>query len=58
MPTYTYRCPSCGAMEKEIRAIEKRDEPKKCTHCGAETRRLIGELGGIHVVDGTRTGYA
>jgi len=58
MPKYEFKCLACGTTGEETRAVEKRDAPAKCPKCGGPMHRVFGGIGGIHVVDGTRGGYA
>lgn len=34
MPTYQFRCPSCGADFEEKRGFARSDEPADCPVCG------------------------
>ena len=47
MPTYDYKCDSCGHVFEAFHSMK--DEPlKKCPECGKETlRRLIGAGAGL-----------
>jgi len=45
VPTYEYKCPSCGEFEKEQRMSAP--PLKKCPHCGKPVTRLIGGSGGF-----------
>lgn len=46
MPTYEYKCDSCGHRFDAFQSIK--DEPlKECVKCGREVRRLIGSGAGI-----------
>lgn len=47
MPTYGYRCPSCGHEYDKIQKISD-DTRAKCPECGKRGERLIS--GGIGVV--------
>lgn len=56
MPTYEYRCKTCGRrFEVEQRITE--DPLKKCIHCGGLAQRIISAAGivfkgsGFHVTD-------
>ncbi len=44
MPTYEYRCPSCGHAFEKIEKISVTTRPK-CPKCGTRAERLIS--GGI-----------
>lgn len=47
MPTYDYKCQSCGYTFEHFQAMS--DEPlKTCPECGGELKRLIG--GGLGVI--------
>lgn len=47
MPTYDYKCQSCGHTFEHFQAMS--DEPlKTCPECGGELKRLIG--GGLGVI--------
>ena len=41
MPTYEYKCDSCGHMEVAQRKIDDRDAPCICTSCGGLCKRGI-----------------
>lgn len=41
MPTYEYRCPSCGVFEVLQRISEKRLQT--CPDCGEEVKKLISK---------------
>ncbi len=44
MPTYEYKCDSCGHSFEKFQSIK--DEPlRTCEACGAEVRRLFGTAG-------------
>jgi putative FmdB family regulatory protein len=44
MPTYEYKCDSCGHTFEKFQSIK--DEPlTACEACGAEVRRLFGTAG-------------
>lgn len=45
MPTYDYRCESCGVFEKFQQITAK--PLAKCPTCGKKVRRLIGKGSGI-----------
>jgi putative FmdB family regulatory protein len=47
MPTYDYRCDSCGHNFELFQSIKAEPE-KRCPKCGADTaRRVIGAGGGL-----------
>lgn len=39
MPFYEYQCEKCGTKFELMRAIAQRDDPTRCTRCGAEGAR-------------------
>ncbi|MBD3315980.1 MAG: zinc ribbon domain-containing protein [Chitinivibrionales bacterium] len=46
MPTYEYKCNSCGAMFEKFQSMN--DVPvSHCVSCGRKVERLIGTGGGI-----------
>jgi len=46
MPTYEYKCESCGYMFEEFQSIH--DEPiKVCPKCGGPVRKLISSSYGV-----------
>ena len=46
MPTYEYKCDSCGIEFERFQRIN--DDPiKLCPECGGEVRRLISSGGGL-----------
>ena len=47
MPTYQYRCPSCGHEFEEFQAMSE-DPIELCPSCGKKTQRLIS--GGIGLI--------
>lgn len=51
MPTYEYKCESCGHIFEAFQSI-KADPLKECPVCGGEVRRLIG-LGNGLIFKGT-----
>jgi len=51
MPTYEYRCESCG-HHFEIRQGMSDKPVKTCPKCGRKVRRLIGAGAGIIVTGG------
>ena len=40
MPTYDYRCRSCGSVTEVIHSMLE-DGPKTCERCGGELRRVL-----------------
>jgi len=46
MPTYEYRCSSCGCQFEEFHKMND-TSPRKCPECGAEAERMIGTGSGI-----------
>lgn len=47
MPQYDYACHQCGGRESQIRRIEERDSPVKCSKCGAEMERQFTPCAGF-----------
>jgi len=46
MPTYEYKCKSCGCIFEKFQGM--RDKPvAKCPTCGGKVQRLIGSGAGI-----------
>ena len=46
MPTYEYKCQSCGCIFEKFQGM--RDKPiRKCPTCGGKVQRLIGSGAGI-----------
>lgn len=41
MPTYEYRCPSCGHLQEEKQPIKGRGDAPDCEGCGEETELEI-----------------
>jgi putative FmdB family regulatory protein len=41
VPTYGYRCPSCGAFEL-VRPMAEASDPACCPDCGEVARRVFG----------------
>ncbi|MCU1666976.1 MAG: putative regulatory protein FmdB family, partial [Pseudonocardia sp.] len=41
MPTYGYRCPSCGSFEL-VRPMAEASDPACCPDCGEVARRVFG----------------
>ena len=41
MPTYPYKCDTCGHMQKEERAMADRDKAPPCERCGGTTTRQL-----------------
>jgi len=47
MPTYEYKCNSCGELTEIFQQITENPK-RKCPHCGKlRLKRLIGRGGGI-----------
>lgn len=46
MPTYAYRCPSCGQEFEKFHKITARARPK-CPQCGGRTERMISGGAGL-----------
>lgn len=46
MPTYSYQCTKCQAVQEVYHSISAEPEIR-CKDCGAETRRLMGAGAGI-----------
>ncbi len=46
MPTYEYKCDSCGYVFEELQSI-KDDPLSKCPKCGGKVQRLIGPGAGL-----------
>lgn len=46
MPTYEYRCVSCGGVFDEFHAMND-TVPRKCPQCGSAAERMIGTGSGI-----------
>ncbi len=46
MPTYEYKCDSCGYAFEKIQSI-KADPLKECPKCSKAIRRIIGSGAGI-----------
>jgi putative FmdB family regulatory protein len=46
MPTYEYRCKSCGCTFDEFHKMND-SEPRKCPECGGMAERKIGTGSGI-----------
>jgi putative FmdB family regulatory protein len=46
MPTYEYRCSSCGCTFEEFHRMND-SAPRKCTECGETADRMIGTGSGI-----------
>ena len=41
MPYYDYKCDGCGNIDEEMRKIDDRDVPGKCSKCGGETSMCL-----------------
>jgi len=61
MPTYEYRCPTCGVFETRQHITE--DPLKECPTCGEPVKRLISKnvgivykAGGFYCVDNRAEG--
>lgn len=46
MPTYDYRCTSCGDFS-ELRPMVRRDEPAACPTCGGTAARALVAAPGL-----------
>ena len=46
MPTYDYRCPTCGDFS-ELRPIAHRDDPAVCPGCGQSAARALVAAPGL-----------
>lgn len=46
MPTYDYRCTTCGDFS-ELRPIARRDEPAVCPGCGSPASRALVAAPGL-----------
>ena len=46
MPTYEYKCDSCGYVFEEFQSM-KDDPLSKCPKCGGKVQRLIGPGAGL-----------
>jgi len=46
MPTYEYKCESCGNIFEEFQSM-KDDPITKCPRCGGKVQRLIGSGAGL-----------
>ena len=44
MPTYDYKCRSCGVITEVVHSMLE-DGPTACEHCGGELRRLVSPSG-------------
>ncbi len=40
MPTYTYRCRTCGTKQDRMRAMVNMDKTVECEHCGCKCERI------------------
>lgn len=40
MPTYHYRCATCGGFDL-LRTVAGRDDPARCPSCGATSSRVV-----------------
>ena len=40
MPTYTFRCPDCGAVFDRILRVAQYNDPQSCS-CGKQAKRII-----------------
>jgi len=55
MPTYDYRCETCGVFS-ELRPIARRDDAAVCPDCGkAAVRALVAAPGLAGAADGSGT---
>ena len=46
MPTYTYRCKSCGRIESLLLPIANRDDTNTC-ECGGQLKRMVDAPGSV-----------
>lgn len=47
MPTYSYRCESCGCLTNRVRRIPQRNDPVPCAECGGTAEReMSSEMSG------------
>lgn len=46
MPTYEYRCSSCGCTFDEFHGMSD-DSPRECPECGEDAEKVIGAGSGI-----------
>lgn len=46
MPTYTYRCKSCGETQDEFHAISAKPRIK-CNACGGSCKKMLGTGAGV-----------
>ena len=61
MPTYEYKCASCGCRFERWQSIRE-DAIKVCPECGGETKRILFPVGiifkgsGFYVTDNRKSG--
>jgi len=41
VPTYEYRCPSCGAVTSALLRVSERTSTRPCEHCGADAAAIV-----------------
>ena len=46
MPTYEYKCLSCGRIFEKFHGMSD-TSPRPCPNCGGATEKLIGTGGGV-----------
>lgn len=51
MPTYDYRCPSCGARFERFLRLHESDAPVPCPQCGAP--KAVKQLSTFAVLGGS-----
>lgn len=52
MPTYTYKCSSCGKCHSAMLSMDKRDTVQKCPYCGSEAKRSFEATATPHSLKG------
>ena len=58
MPTYTYKCPNCGAKSTRLTKIAERDnQTKVCGDYHVELVRLIDKPGSVWAPTSTGGGH-
>lgn len=41
MPIYEYQCKKCSGIFELFESMKSKDEPRKCSKCGGDAKRII-----------------
>ena len=53
MPTYTYRCRTCGTKQDRRMAMVNMDKTVECSHCGCKCERVFAVPSRAYIQGGT-----